>query len=202
MSSSTCLLILCKNPILGKAKTRLASSVGDEKALEVYRFLLEHTAKVVAGVSGDKRIFYSHSVLADDAFQGPNYHKTLQSTGDLGARMQAAFEEAFAAGYERVVIIGSDCYDLSSPVLEEALAVLQQQEAVFGPAKDGGYYLMGLNRMIPAVFTDQPWSQSNLLTSTRDTLDQLGHSYQLLSELSDVDYLEDLPLDVREKFGI
>ena len=116
--------------------------------------------------------------------------------------MQAAFEEAFAAGYERVVIIGSDCYDLSSPVLEEALAALQEQEAVFGPAKDGGYYLMGLRQMIPAVFKNQPWSQANLLTSTTTTLDQLGHSYQLLSELSDVDYLEDLPLDIREKFGI
>lgn len=202
MSSSSCILLLCKNPILGKAKTRLAKSVGDEKALAVYRFLLEHTAQVVAGVPNDKRIFYSDEVLQEDMFQGANYHKTLQPSGDLGARMQAAFEEAFAAGYERVVIIGSDCYELSSALLKEALAALNTKDVVLGPAKDGGYYLLGLRQMIPAVFQDKPWSQANLLNTTINELDDLEHSYLLLPELSDVDYLEDLPFLLRTKFGI
>ncbi|MFK7796470.1 MAG: TIGR04282 family arsenosugar biosynthesis glycosyltransferase [Aureispira sp.] len=202
MPSTTCIIILCKNPILGKAKTRLAKSIGAEKALEVYHFLLQHTAKVVAAVPCDKRIFYSDTVLTEDAFQGSNYHKALQATGDLGNRMKAAFEDAFAAGYSRAVIIGSDCYELSSPILNDALIALENSATVFGPAKDGGYYLMGMRQLIPALFENQPWSQDNLLSNTLQTLDQLHHHHQLLPTLSDVDYLEDLPMDVRKQFGI
>ncbi len=202
MSSSACVLVLCKNPVLGKVKTRLADSVGAEKALEIYHFLLQHTAGVVAGVASDKRIFYSEEVLSDDVFQGVNYHKTLQAGGDLGTRMQVAFNEAFEAGYERVVIIGSDCYDLSSAVVEQALAALNNHAVVFGPAKDGGYYLLGLRQMVAAVFEDQPWSQDNLLEQTLNDLNASQHSYFLLPELSDVDYLEDLPLKLRAKFGV
>lgn len=202
MPSSTCIIVLCKNPILGKAKTRLAASVGDEKALEVYKFLLQHTAKVVAGVASDKLIFYSDEVLQKDVFQGPNYHKALQEKGDLGAKMQAAFEQAFEQGYKKVVIIGSDCYDLSSALLEEALAALNSHKVVLGPAQDGGYYLLGMSQLVPAVFENQPWSQENLLQSTMNSLQELEHSYHLLPELSDVDYLEDLPLEIRYKFGI
>lgn len=202
MPSTACIIILCKNPILGKAKTRLAKSIGADKALEIYHFLLEHTAQIVAEVACDKRIFYSDTVLTNDAFKGNNYHKTLQAKGDLGNKMQAAFENAFAAGYSHSVIIGSDCYELSSHILKEALAALDKSETVFGPAKDGGYYLMGMRQLIPAVFENQPWSQNNLLSSTLQTLNQLGHSHQLLPTLSDVDYLEDLPINVRKQFGI
>lgn len=202
MLSTTCIIILCKNPILGKAKTRLAKSIGAEKALEIYHFLLQHTAKVVAAVPCDKRIFYSDTVLTDDAFQGDNYYKTLQAKGDLGNRMQAAFEDAFAAGYSRVVIIGSDCYELSSSILNDALIALENHATVFGPAKDGGYYLMGMRQLIPAVFNNQPWSQDHLLSSTLQTLEQLEHAHHLLPILSDVDYLEDLPMEVRKQFGI
>jgi rSAM/selenodomain-associated transferase 1 len=202
MPSTTCILILCKNPILGKAKTRLAKSIGQKKALEIYHFLLEHTAQIVAEVACDKRIFYSDSILTEDAFQGDNYYKKLQAKGDLGNRMKVAFENAFAAGYQRAVIIGSDCYELSSPILNDALAALENSETVFGPAKDGGYYLMGMRQLIPAVFENQPWSQANLLSNTLQTLNQLGHSHQLLPTLSDVDYLEDLPMHIREQFGI
>lgn len=202
MSSSTCILVLCKNPILGQAKTRLAASIGDKKALQIYHFLLQHTAQVVAGVASDKIIFYSDEVLQKDAFQGPNYYKTLQESGDLGTKMKAAFEQAFEKGYKRVVIIGSDCYDLSSVLLEEALIALHTQPVVIGPAQDGGYYLLGLNKMVPALFENQPWSQDNLLQSTINSLEALEHSYKLLPELKDVDHLEDLPLLIKEKFGV
>lgn len=202
MSSRSCLLVLCKNPILGKVKTRLANSVGKKKALEVYRFLLKHTAKVAAGTPSNKWIFYSNKVLTNDAFQGANYHKTLQVKGDLGARMQAAFEAAFEAGYEQAIIIGSDCYELSSSIVETALTALNTHDVVLGPAKDGGYYLLGLRQMIPAVFENKPWSQAHLLHETLQELTHLKYSYQLLPQLSDIDYLEDLPLELRKKFDI
>jgi rSAM/selenodomain-associated transferase 1 len=212
MSERTCILILCKNPILGSVKTRLASSVGAQKALEIYRFLLQHTAQIVAAVPSDKRIYYSEEVLDDDVFQGPSYHKGLQTQGDLGQRMRTAFEEAFAEGYERVLVIGSDCYDLSSALLNQALSALNNHDVVLGPAQDGGYYLLGLRQLsdapeslLDSVFEEQPWSQDNLLQSTLNALsasEDNSYTYLLLPELSDVDYLEDLPLKLRAKFKV
>lgn len=202
MATPTRLLIMTKTPIPGKVKTRLAASIGNDLACAVYRYLLKHTATFCQALEVDRRVFYAPTIVDNDAFPSHAYSKVLQVDGDLGAKMQAAFVEAFADGMERVVIIGSDCYDLTPDLLTQAFEALQNHDAVFGPALDGGYYLLGLRQMIPSVFENKPWSQPELLEATTQELDQQGYSYQKLVPLSDIDYLKDLPLVIREHFDI
>lgn len=193
---------MTKTPIPGKVKTRLAASVGDQMACSIYEYLLKHTAEFCRRVDADRQVWYAPTLVADDAFSDADFHKTLQVEGDLGVKMQAAFQAAFAEGMERAVIIGSDCYDLTAERLTEAFAALEEHDVVLGPALDGGYYLLGLRQMVPQVFQDKPWSQAHLLATTTKELEQLGHSYALLPPLSDIDYLEDLPVAVRTHFGV
>lgn len=202
MNNDCLLLIFAKNPILGKAKTRLAASVGDEKALEIYRFLLDYTAQMAQAVAATRQVCYTHYIGQDDAFPDAVFEKTMQQTGDLGERMQAAFASAFAAGYQRVVIIGSDCYELSSELLQEAFDTLAHKDFVIGPAKDGGYYLLGMRQLTPKLFENKAWSQAGLADATVADFDALNASYTRLPLLSDIDYLENLPATVRTKFEV
>lgn len=202
MPSTQRLLIMTKTPIPGTVKTRLAASVGNNLACDIYKYLLAHTAQLAEQVSVDRRVFYAPEIVPNDAFDQVKFSKTLQVAGDLGAKMRAAFEEAFEAGMTRVVIIGSDCYELTSGQLQEAFEALRSSDVVLGPAHDGGYYLLGLSQMIPQVFEDKPWSQPELYTETVAQLQELGFQCTTLPPLSDVDYLEDLPESVRIRFGL
>ncbi|WMX16591.1 MULTISPECIES: TIGR04282 family arsenosugar biosynthesis glycosyltransferase [unclassified Aureispira] len=202
MNKKGLLMIFAKNPILGTAKTRLAASVGDKKALEIYQFLLQHTAHLTAAANGDKRVFYSNHIASDDAFSDKQFSKTLQEKGDLGKKMQAGFEVAFADNYERVLIIGSDCYELTTEIINQAFEALLNHDFVIGPAKDGGYYLLGMRRLEPAIFQNKAWSTEGLYQATINDFNTLNYSFVELPLLSDVDYLEDLPQEVRHKFGV
>lgn len=202
MAPPTRLLIMTKTPIPGQVKTRLAASIGNDLACAVYQYLLKHTAALCQAIEVDRHVFYAPTIVNDDAFPTHAYTKVLQVDGNLGAKMQAAFAEAFADGMKRVVIIGSDCYDLTPDLLTQAFEALENHDAVLGPALDGGYYLLGLRQMIPSVFENKPWSQPELLDVTTQELEQQGYSYQRLVPLSDIDYLKDLPLSIREHFGI
>ena len=106
--------------------------------------------------------------------------------------MLAAFEAAFAAGYQSVVIIGSDCEQLTQEVVEQAFQQLQTHQVVIGPALDGGYYLLGMNGLYPQLFRHKPWSTPQVFRETMLDVQELGLTYSLLPTLSDVDYLEDL----------
>jgi rSAM/selenodomain-associated transferase 1 len=115
-----------------------------------------------------------------------------QAEGDLGVRMAAFFEEAFAAGMERAVLIGSDSPTLPLSYLHAAFAALQTHDAVLGKATDGGYYLIGLVRPCPDLFTDIAWSTPAVWQQTTSRLDQLGASWQALDTWSDFDDLKSL----------
>lgn len=195
-------MVFAKNPVLGTAKTRLAASVGDEKALEIYQFLLQHTANLSAEVASDKRVFYSNYTESGDVFLDAKFSKTLQIKGDLGEKMYAGFQVAFADNYNRVVIIGSDCYELSTDIINQAFEALKTNDFVIGPAKDGGYYLLGMRQLEPAIFQNKTWSQEGLYEATLADFKRLNYSFTELPLLSDVDYLEDLPQEVRSKFGV
>ena len=107
--------------------------------------------------------------------------------------MQNAFEKLFEKGYERIVIIGSDCYDLTQEIIEEAFEKLKNKEVIIGPAKDGGYYLLGLTKLIPQLFTDVAWSTDEVFSATIKALDSLDIAYDTTAVLSDIDVYEDLP---------
>lgn len=185
------LIIFQKNAILGKVKTRLAVSIGDEKALEVYEWLTAYTHEQLRGLNVDKFLFYSDFIAEypDGSLSGYQYE--VQSGEDLGERMRNAFAHLFAKGYKSVVIIGTDCPYLTSSDLNKAFLNLSQADLVFGPAKDGGYYLLGMSGFFPEIFKDIPWSTSKVLETTLDRADKQNLDYEFLKILSDIDTLED-----------
>jgi len=194
MNKKRLLIIFVKNPELGKCKTRLAATIGDEKALNFYKNMLVRTKEVAEKASVDKAIYYSSFVDKDDLWSNlPPFAKHLQNQDpDLGAKMQSAFEEAFEAGYESVCVIGSDCYALDEKVIEEAFKSLATQDAVLGPSNDGGYYLLGMNKLHPALFTNKEWSTESVAAATIHDFKNLNLNYSLLDELTDIDNEEDL----------
>ena len=184
------LLIFTRNPELGKVKTRLASTVGDGVALDIYKFLLQHTKQVTQNLDVDKTVYYSVKVRENDIWDAAVYQKRQQHGDDLGMRMHNAFRDAFKNGYEKVVVIGSDLYDISQSDIEMAFKKLTGRDAVIGPALDGGYYLLGLTKMIPIIFKDKAWGTSTVL---EDTLSDLkDKNYLLLAQRNDVDVYDDI----------
>lgn len=186
------LIVFAKNPRLGKVKTRLAASVGNEKALRIYHLLLDHTARITADIEVDKVVHYSDFIPASDLWLKLNFKQHLQRGNDLGERMATAFRSSFIRGYEQVVLIGSDCYELDQQILEQAFKQLDTNDVVLGPAKDGGYYLIGMNEFYGSLFDNIQWSTSSVLSETKKILEQNTLSYSLLPELSDIDDLNDL----------
>ena len=186
------LLIFVKNPQLGKVKTRLAATVGEQEALRIYLKLLDRTQQVTLPLPFDKTVCYTPEVIIDDFWDSEHYRKTRQSDGDLGERMQHAFAMGFAQGYQRIGIIGSDCYELSTPLIEQAFAQLTTHDAVIGPSTDGGYYLLGMNRLYPALFKDKAWSTASVKENTTRDFNQLGLRWFELPTLTDVDEADDL----------
>ena len=192
MKNSRLLLIFSKNPEKGEVKTRLARSVGEERALEVYETLRGHTARVSEGVDAERMVYYSSFIPLSDLFCTENFLPRLQKGDDLGERMFHAMEEGFEAGFVHVVLIGTDCDELSSEILNEAFYALERYDAVIGPASDGGFYLIGLNRVLPELFLDRQWSTSEVFRETITILQRFAIEYERLPELSDIDTFDDL----------
>ncbi|MGB0891306.1 MAG: TIGR04282 family arsenosugar biosynthesis glycosyltransferase [Flavobacteriaceae bacterium] len=184
------LLIFTRNPELGKAKTRLAKTVGDETALEIYKFLLQKTRDISSKVNSDKAVYYSVKVRENDIWNSSIYQKHQQVGEDLGIRMLNAFKNGFDAGYKKVLIIGSDLYDLTSENIEKAFTKLNTNDVVLGPAEDGGYYLLGMKSLHSTIFKNKDWGTE---TVKKDTLADLhDKKVHLLEELNDVDVFEDI----------
>ena len=192
------LIIFYRNPRFGKVKTRLAATVGNEKALEIFRKLAVHTKNTTQNISVDKIVFYTESIDLMDIWPNGIYLKALQRGTDLGERMNNAFEESFQSGYNAVCIIGTDCYELTPEVIEEAFHALASSDAVIGPARDGGYYLLGLRKPDPDIFSNKEWGTPTVLHDTLRVFELSGLQYVKLKELNDVDTEDDLPDELRE----
>lgn len=192
ISMKNVLLIFIKNPEAGKVKTRLAKSIGDLEALQIYKKLLKRTLTVAAQSEVRKQVWYSTFIDKEDEISTDTFEKYLQTGSDLGARMSGAFQQAFKDGADRVVIIGSDCPDLSTEVLEEAFKQLEIYDLVIGPSEDGGYYLLGMNRFYAPLFKDVEWSTESVLESTIQKAEMMGLEIARLPVLNDIDILEDL----------
>jgi hypothetical protein len=189
-TSKKALIIFTRNPELGKCKTRLAKTVGDESALDIYKYLLQHTAQLSEKVKADKYVFYSENIKRDDIWNSAVFNKKLQEGDDLGQRMEHAFAELFELGYEKVLIIGSDLLDLTSDDVTEAFELLTDFETVIGPAKDGGYYLLGMKNLNSDIFKNKDWGTATVLKSTLEDLQ--NNNVHLLKELNDIDTFEDM----------
>lgn len=188
--SNSLLIIFTRNPELGKVKTRLAATIGDQAALDIYTLLLEHTASITKDLDVDKQVHYSVAIRENDLWDNAVFDKKQQHGSDLGARMERAFQQGFEDGYERIVIIGSDMYDLSTRDLEEAFSKLEEHDFVIGPAEDGGYYLLGMKRLKQELFRNKAWGTHTVLPMTLEDLE--GESMHWLPIRNDVDVYEDI----------
>lgn len=194
------LVIFVKNLHQGKVKTRLAKESNEVFALDVYKTLLKYTRDIAFGLEIEKEVWYSTSIDSDDIWEEGVFKKRVQKGGHIGERMQHAFEQGFQNGeIDKMILIGSDCAELSKEIIEEALSKLDTVNVILGPAEDGGYYLIGMNSYFPNVFQNIDWSTGQVLKQTIDGIEESEASHELLRTLKDVDVLDDW-LAVKYKF--
>ena len=187
----TALIIFVRKPELGKVKTRLAATLGDDKALEIYKELLQHTNSVALKTTADRFVFYYNQIDTDDIWAQNNFIKKLQADADLGIKMSNAFSQVFEEEYEKVVIIGSDCFELTSAIISDAFEQLNENDVVIGPANDGGYYLLGMKKLYPKFFENKQWSTVDVYQQTIADFEKEHIKYHVLVTLRDVDTEED-----------
>ncbi|MCY7422094.1 MAG: TIGR04282 family arsenosugar biosynthesis glycosyltransferase, partial [Chitinophagaceae bacterium] len=181
------LIIFVRNPVKGQVKTRIGKTKGDEFALNIYEKLLQHTRAITNHLSVDVFVFYADFINDNDLWNGPPYYKHLQYGSDLGYRMMNAFARVFDKGYLNVMIIGSDCYELSSQVIMLAFDKLQTHDTVIGPSDDGGYYLLGMHQLQQSLFINKLWSSDTVGSDTIADIKLLQLSLHTLPVLCDVD---------------
>jgi uncharacterized protein len=198
--STKALIVFIKNPQKGKVKTRLARTVGDDKALEIYLELLQITlknAQILRGPSEDilnvkPYLFYSDFVNIHDEWSSEVFEKMVQSGQDLGERMLNAFKIVLEK-HPAACIIGSDCPTLSVNILEQSFSNLNDSDYTIGPSTDGGYYLLGIRKGIAYenLFSNIEWSTPSVLTTTFERFDENKGSYTQLPVLTDIDEEKD-----------
>ncbi len=190
------IVLMLKAPRLGQVKTRLGSALGEAAALEVYRQLAERqVAALPPNWSGAVHFAPADAEAEMKAWlQGrhPALHFVAQGAGDLGQRLAAAVAAEFSRGPEGVLVIGGDCPDLDGATLVAAADTLGSCDVVLGPARDGGYYLIGLRQPRPALFSGIAWSTPAVLEETREIARRSGLAIRLLATLEDVDDMESL----------
>jgi rSAM/selenodomain-associated transferase 1 len=196
-SSHDSLLVFARAPHLGAVKTRLARDLGDERALAVYRVLAQHTVAVARASGLRVHVAFTPADAGDEMrrWLGGDLAYEPQADGDLGTRMAAGLASRFSAGARRVVIVGTDCPGITPVTIREALEALDGSDVVFGPAADGGYYLMAVHARHGAVHSrilhDVPWSSDRTLRVSLERARDAGLATALLGELRDVDTADD-----------
>jgi len=193
MSQRTRLIVMAKAPLPGFAKTRLIPALGAGGAARLAARLLEHTLIEARAARFDALTLACAPDGTHAAFAAQrDLTLVAQGQGDLGARMQRQFERAFAQGAEHVVIIGTDAPALDAALLRRAADALTDSDAVFVPAADGGYALIGLRRLLPALFDAMPWSSSAVMAVTRERLAHAAMRHTELPPVHDIDEPADL----------
>ena len=192
------LIIFYRNPELGKVKTRLATTIGEEKALAIYLIMAAHTKVIAENVETDKVIYYTDFIDREDNWPNEKFDKQLQHGSDLGERMANAFADGFSAGFERICIVGTDCLELTAEIITEAFQSLERRKVVIGPAKDGGYYLLGMTYLFATLFKNKKWSTDTVYAETMNDLNKIGQDFFQLESLTDVDEERDLPAKVKK----
>jgi len=196
MHDNPIILLFIKAPVKGQIKSRLAAAIGNDAALELYQRFVLDTIDTVRALPAPVRIcFYPPEAGTTIRTWLGNERACIPQQGnDLGGRMEQSFAQAFSEGYERAVLIGSDIPELSRAMMHEAMAALDTNDAVLGPAADGGYYLIGFKAktFLPSVFHDIAWSTSTVCDETLGKFKRSGQRVHLLPKLHDVDTKDDL----------
>jgi len=196
------LLLFSRYPTPGKVKTRLIPGLGAEGAASLQRCLTRHILGVarrfVETAKIDLEVWFDGSrITLMQRMFGMEFCYRPQGGGDLGQRMVQAFAAAFGQGRRQVVLMGSDCPEISEALLAESFFLLEGYDLVLGPAKDGGYYLIGLRTWHPELFRDIPWGTGEVLEKTLAAARRLKLPVALLESLTDIDRPEDLAVWAR-----
>lgn len=190
------LIVFAREPLPGSVKTRLAASIGNHAAVDLYETMLQDVLKTARQLTDIEIVVFWDCEKESLPVLSEKYscNSRCQIAGNLGQRMQAAFEEMFADGCELCCIIGSDAPDLPLPYVQEAYQLLAtlQVDVVLGPSLDGGYYLLGLRQVWGQLFTAIPWSSAAVLEQSLAAVRDSGLTAALLSEWQDIDTVEDL----------
>ena len=190
------LIVFAREPVPGLVKTRLAASIGDQAAAERYEAMLRDVIESAGKLTGVEVFVYWSCDEGALPRLAERYRcrSRMQGAGDLGQRMRAAFEEMFATGCDCCCIIGSDAPDLPPAHIEQAYRLLttEENDAVFGPSRDGGYYLLGLRQVCPALFADIAWSSAVVLEQSLAAARTAGLTTALVPEWQDIDTVDDL----------
>jgi uncharacterized protein len=195
---SNALIIFIKYPAQGMVKSRLALHLGEKRAAEIYRQLAEAVVANVTPQASEHDYDINLNFAPESAEQlikawFPRHRIfSPQQGSDLGERMSNAFLHAFAAGYTKALLIGSDCPDISRTIINRGFMLLDTHKIVLGPALDGGYYLIGMRRLEPEIFSNMVWGTERVLQQTLDKINAAGLTVALLPELRDIDRIEDL----------
>lgn len=211
LALTSAVAVFTKYPHRGQVKTRLAATIGVEQACSLHTKMTYHALNQAMWLQmkgiADCLIFFhgaSEELTRDWIKKGIEKHPfneplmfIEQQGDDLGARMYCAFEHMFGMGYEKMLLIGTDCPGITTSILNEALIALSHKDVVFGPAQDGGYYLIGMKTPWPVLFDGIPWSREDTLEQTLRRCRDYRISYTLLSTLCDIDREDDLPMLTR-----
>ncbi len=192
------LIVFTKNPVKGEVKTRLAKSIGDSNALVIHNALTQKTVEVLNTVKAFKSVYFSKEEERNSVWKNACQSVDVQKGKDLGARMFHAFQDSFYKGFEKTLIIGSDLWDLTLEDIEKGFKALDKNDLVIGPAKDGGYYLIGMKIPHKELFESIHWGGNQVL---KDTLKKCrDKKIKLLNEKNDIDLWEDLePIEALKK---
>lgn len=196
MGDNPCVIMFVKSPEIGMVKSRLAASVGEDIALDLYKCFVSDMMEMLSRSEYPLNIFFHPPDSKRKIMQWLGDEHTLfpQAGDDLGERMKNAFTMVFSQGLQRIVLIGSDSPNLPSLLIDKAIVSLKDHDAVVGPSLDGGYYLIGFraDTFLPQVFDRIPWSTSEVFLQTTDVLKKAGHRFHVLPAWRDVDTFDDL----------
>lgn len=191
-------IIFTRFPIPGQAKTRLIPHLGAEKAAQLQRLMTEFTVgqahRLVEIHGGTIEIHHEGGTkkLLENWIQIDGLAFYEQQGGDLGAKLRHAVSTGFKTGYQKIIITGTDCPSLTCSIFEKAFQVLENHDLVLGPAKDGGFYLIGLKEEKNNLFNNVVWGTEDVLKTVLANAEKENLSVFLLSILSDIDRPEDL----------
>ena len=198
------LFVMAKDPRAGQVKTRLCPPLDGETAARLYRCFLLDVLDMIAGVAGvDPVVAYTPADARGPFARLTNGRFLLieQQGDDLGASLESGFRALFERGYDRVAAVSTDSPDLPPAYLAEAFCALERAPAVLGPCPDGGYYLIGLTRLVPEFFRVMPWSTERVIPETEARARRLGLEIARLPAWPDVDTAADLDRLCRELAG-
>ncbi len=194
--------VFLKHPTPGRVKTRIAKDIGAVRAARIYSAMAEAVVETIAG-QHPFHIFYDPPEKKNEIAQWLGFRENLiaQRGNSLGEKISNAIDDCLAGGSRKVVVIGTDCIELTSAIVKDSFKKLDEADAVIGPCEDCGYYLIGLKQNHTKIFEGIDWSTDKVMHQTLEKMEKLSLKTSLLEQLRDIDSVEDLSEDIMKKIN-